>query len=332
MLLIKYQRPVVFFFFPFFIFMMGCHPPSTCLQPKIKEPPHPKETFRETRRGPCVPRNDFSPFPPLTEEEVAQTWAKEYTIAVSFAEDFDLYRAITGFKRALAFLPADSARRLQIQYCIALAYFLGHKYQEAIYQVESGGLICVDTTFPAFDDLLLLLYDCYVHVGNTTQACHILSLIEQMDSQRGDKLKLLSKVKNIELEELYAEGKKKSERAYLQTIVCNYRNGALSIKKAEILNAVLPGAGYFYVGQRETAMTAFLINSLFITGSVLFFKNGNPAAGAIMASLESGWYIGGIWGAGIAARTYNERLYEGYADRITAKEGYFPVMMLRYTF
>lgn len=319
----------------FILVCSGCHPPTTDLQPYIQQPPHPKEMFRNTR-SPYEPSgfsDEPSPFPPLSEAEKATDWGKEYWIGLRFAADFDLYRAITDFKRALLLLPESAQeRRMEIEYQIALSYYFGKKYQETIYQFESSELSKADATFPAFPDLLLMLYDCYHELGNEVQGGHILSLIDQFDPLKAEKLRILNSVKKVDLASLYEVGCSDPKRSYLETIVSNYRRDALSVKKAEMLNALLPGAGYWYVGQRETAITSFVVNSLFLAAAACFFHYDNIPAGIITLSLESGWYVGGIWGGGLAARYHNERVYESYADKITAKENYFPQMMIRYSF
>ena len=260
-------------------------------------------------------------------------WGKEHRLALCFAQDFDLYRAITAFKRALWLLPSDECvRRLEIEYDIALAYFLGGKFVEVAYAVESTELIGADETFPAFEDLLLILYESYEQLCRPEYAAHILNLIEQNDPTIARKLSLLSAVKRADFEALCHQAEIDSERAYLGRIVKGYRNEAKSIRKAQTLNALLPGAGYWYVGQRSTAVTAFIINTLFIAAATHFIINGNGAAGLITLSFEGGWYFGGITGAGYAAKYYNERLYCSFANKITQRESYFPLMMLKYTF
>ena len=51
-----------------------------------------------------------------------------------------------------------------------------------------------------------------------------------------------------------------------------------SIRKAEVFNAILPGAGYFYAGQIESGITSFLINALFIAATYEFFHKGQTAS------------------------------------------------------
>lgn len=314
--------------------LTSCSKISTDIHPCVVSPPHPKQVFKEKRIAINLPQG-FStyPFPCLTSEECCQDWGKELGIGLAFADDFDLYRAITSFKRALFLLPCEAKeRRLQIEYLIALAYYLGCKYVEAVYAVESTELLCVDPSFPAFSDLLLLLYDSYTQLGREAQAEHILQLIDQFQPQIAGQLRVLEMLEMGDLDGLYAEGETNPCRTYLQDIVCSYESKSKSPKAAQLLNALLPGAGYWYVGQKQTAVTALLINSLFIAAAAHFIDHRNTAAAIITLSLESGWYLGGITGAGLAARTYNEHLYQCYADKITQKEQLFPLVMLKYSF
>ncbi len=316
-------------------FITACTRVPRQIEPTIAAPCHPKEIQRERRNFLCLP-DDFSisPFTPLTPEEAASDWGKEYRIALAFADDFDLYRAITGFKRALFLLPPDcspdiTSRRLEIEYAIALGYYLGKKYIETIYSIESTELIRVEQDFPAFHDLLLILYDCYGQTGRFDYQSHILNLI---DAKESSKLSLLQAVQCADFDKLSILASADPEHSYLNTIVCSYKQETKSIRKAQYLNAILPGAGYWYVGLKSTAVTAFLMNALFITAAAECFAHHHVAAGIVALSFESGWYFGGITGAGLSAKMYNEKLYCNYAGKITQREDYFPLFMLRYTF
>lgn len=313
------------------IALSSCYRASTTLDPCAITPTHPKEFARETRTCFPLPENfSKSPFQPLSCQELNEDWGKEYKIGLSFASDFDLYRAITAFKRALVLLPLDrKERKLELEYAVALSYYLGKKYGETIFEVESTDLACVDQTFPAFGDLLVILYDSYAKLGREAEKNHILSLIEKEDPYKGEKLHLYQSLSCVDFQMLDEYAKKKIS---VENLLCCYRNEAKSVRKAEWLNAMLPGAGYWYVGQKETAVTAFLINSLFIGAAVVFIHHNNGPAALITLSLESGWYFGGIYGAGLAAKYYNERLYERCFEKVGEKEKLFPLMMLKYSF
>jgi hypothetical protein len=115
-------------------------------------------------------------------------------------------------------------------------------------------------------------------------------------------------------------------------LLISYNKEKKSISKAQTLNAILPGMGYLYVGQKQSALTATLLNGLFIAAATHFFLHGHNSAGIIFSSFEAGWYFGGIYGAGEAAKLYNERVYEGKALTTLNQNKLFPIFMLNYGF
>lgn len=282
----------------------------------------------------CTPINVAeslpSAFPDLTQEELKQDWGKELLIANRFARENDFYRAITGYKRALILIPQDQVYRIQqIEYDIILSYYIAGKYQEAVEAFEASCLTTISNQFLAFDNLLLLLYDSYSKLGQTAKADKVFEIIEKVRPEKAINLKHAEDVLNADfcaLQDSYEPNE------HLTGFLEAYAHNAKSIKKAKMLNAVLPGAGYYYVGQKNTAFTAFIVNSLFIAAAYYFFDQGNWPAGLITTSLEMGWYLGGINGAGLAAKEYNEYLYGGLAKDYMIKRRLFPVLTFQTSF
>jgi hypothetical protein len=122
-------------------------------------------------------------------------------------------------------------------------------------------------------------------------------------------------------------GEKEEEE--IKEIVTAYQKERKSPTSARVWNAILPGAGYAYVGQYETAATSFAINALFIIATVELFSAHQPAAACIALGLEVGWYAGGIMGAGLAAEEYNRRLYETLGKAYLERYQLFPLLMIR---
>jgi tetratricopeptide (TPR) repeat protein len=272
-----------------------------------------------------------SPFPAFTTSERRQEWARELFIAKSFAKELDFYRAITSFKRALFLLPrAHVERQMEIEFGIIKSYYLGLKHQDAVETFEKGKISEVTPDFPAFRDLIIILYESYSQLGDLEKACRMLSILETFEPETANKLELSHAVEEANLGEIVVKG----EEAGIDVtpLMSAYCSLAKSPQKAQLYNALLPGAGYLYVGQRSAAVTSFVINALFIAAAYHFFSHKNYAAGLITTSLETGWYFGGINGAGIAAREYNERLYECHAKDFLVQQGLFPVLMLNYSF
>lgn len=266
-----------------------------------------------------------SPFPPLTQEERATEWGKELFIGLQFAREFDLYRAITCYKRS-AFI-APSCRIFEIQYRLLEAYYLGRKYQDAIETYEHGHLGQISMDSPGINELLLMIYDSYRKTNQCAKAERIFKIIESINPDTGASLKKYEAVETADFETLI-EIQDDNLDCFLET----YCTLSKSVKKAQFLNAILPGAGYYYVGQKKTAVTAFIVNALFTYAAYQFFDRGYIAAGLITTSLEMGWYLGGINGAGLAAQELNEATYSCHAKEFLIKKRLFPVLMFQYAF
>ncbi len=298
------------------LFLNGCSPVCTTLEPHITYTPN-------------ISNIKFLPegFPELTDRELATNWGRELLIGQEFTRDEDYYRAITALKRAKILLPSNKKPRLQqIEYTILLAYYLGNKHKEVTEIFEGSSLYgATPEEFSQYDDLLVMLYDSYTKMEKCEKAELILRLINTHSAEVGLSLRLYESLNqgNIcqayELAAGYPTGETISE--FLDDFRCHEK----SVSKARNLNAVLPGAGYYYVGQKKTAVTSFLLNALFIGAAYHFFHKGNIAAGLITLSFETGWYIGGINGAGLAAREYNQRMYDVNTKELMYQERLFPV-------
>lgn len=291
-----------------------------------------------------------SAFPPLEIEERRQDWGKELIIAQGFASEIDFYRAITSFKRALFLTPKKyAARRLQMQYGIILSYYLAGRFQDTIETFEASSLTDCPPDFPALDDLLVVLYDSYKRIENEVKASCIMALIQARNQSQAKQLSLSEAVRagNLcgalissapevvcETDDNILTTTPSSQIRSLETqcFVKEYEMKKKSVRKAQFLNALLPGAGYFYVGQKVSGITSFWLNSLFIAAAYYCFDHNNIAAGLILSSFEFGWYFGGINGAGLAAKEYNEHIYNTAGKEFLLKNALFPVLMLKYTF
>jgi len=271
-------------------------------------------------------KNLPSPFSPLSPSERGKDWGKEYQIALSFARELDLYQALTGFKRA-EYLTPPPERHLEIDYNIFMCYYIGGKYAEAIYTFENTGLRSVSSSLPAHQDLLVTLYDCYLRVDLHEKADRVLSYIQQLYPDTAEKLFLSGELIQGNISAL-----EKSSEPAVQTLLAHYNKEKKSIKTAQLFNTFIPGSGYLYVGQTQSALTSFFLNGLFIWASVHFFQHGNMAAGAIFTSFETGWYFGGIYGAGQEAKFYNERVYERLITPMMNEKRLFPILMITHAF
>ncbi len=254
-----------------------------------------------------------SPFPPLSPSEQKEPWAIELQMGKAFAQELDLFRAITCFKRA-GFLNPPISRIQEIDFCLLFAYYLGGKYQEAVIIFETGSISSVDRTFPAFDTLVTTLRECYERIGQCEKAEAILPLMsepEQQATEQGQQVLTFNPPEP------------------LKNCYCDLR---ISPNKVRAMQAILPGAGYLYMGQTRSAITSFLLNGLFIWATVELFQHGHTAWGIFTLSLESGWYFGGINGAGLLAKEHNQQVYNVLGKEYMMKERLFPLLQINYGF
>lgn len=315
-------KPPVLFFIALSLIMSSCYRAPRTLEPQVSYSV--QDTYLKGLPG---------AFPPLSTEEVQTSWGSEYKIGLQFAKDLDLYRAISTFKRAEILIPdSDFDRKQELQYFIIYCYYLGKRYDEVVESFRHSSLRDVNEHFPAYHDLLVILYESYHENEEEEQAEYILQLLRENYPDTAKRIELSSALIDGNIDALYVYSYRHPKDQDVKNLLHDFRKEKKSISTAEALNAVIPGAGYLYVGQKQSAITALLVNSLFIAAAAHFFNKGEHAAGIITTSFEVGWYFGGIYGAGEAAKLYNERLYEEKAYHSLKQKGLFPVLMLRYSF
>lgn len=275
----------------------------------------------------CLP----DAFPPLSCDELDAPWGRELFIGIALAKELDLYRSITALKRAKILGPPP-LRLQQTDYNIVLCYWLGCKYAEAIEHFECSSISCVGPDFLAYASLLTVLYDCYQKRGCLERACTVLELINEIDPLQVEKLQTSTALSIGSFAALNCLERDEETQVVVDDFLNCYCQKKLSPRRAQIYNALLPGAGYLYVGQPKTALTSLLLNAIFIGATYQFFRHGYPAAALFTLSLETGWYIGGINGAGLAAKQYNETLYNCYGKEAMLQGRLFPILMLEAAF
>lgn len=288
------------------------------------------EPLIEYYPNPVVLQARTTAFEPLSSKECRRDWGKEMLIAQDFAKEQDYYRAITAYKRALFQMPShEKQRQPEIEFCIIQAYYLGCRYAEAIETFEKSSLLFASADFPPLQDMLTMVYECYLQIDECEKAQNVLNHLQNRNAEKANKLeayRAFTQADECSLACLV------DPNGVYNAFLWNYRTQKKSVRKAEFYNAILPGAGYLYIGQKNTALTSFVINALFIAAAYQFFDRGYPAAGLITASLETGWYFGGIYGAGLAAREHNQCLFQKNAEDTMVNNKLFPILMIQTTF
>ena len=85
---------------------------------------------------------------------------------------------------------------------------------------------------------------------------------------------------------------------------------------AGVMSAIVPGTGYMYAEHYGDGITAFIINALFIAGTVTAIVKENYAVAGIVGGVGLPFYIGNIYGSANAARKWNIGVQREYRDKI----------------
>lgn len=250
---------------------------------------------------------------------------------ISFAdrlfEQGDYYRAITEYERVIFYYPSQDLAKTS-RYQIALCYLKGSRPVEAItrlrklvndypgeeigkrslfmigeaYSEKSDYQQAIDVferflnTYPAdpkAEEAQIKIGWSYLRQGNWEQASEEFKKISPGSPLHGQAEGLAEESKN------YPDIPDKSP----------YLAGGLS--------AVLPGAGQLYLGRPRDAGISFLLNGIFIWGTVEAFRNNNDVTAGILFFFESGWYLGNVYNAISGAHKYNRDARREFLDRLS---------------
>ena len=280
--------------------------------------------------------HSLPPAPPLlTQDEQQTSWGQEYRLGQRFASDGDYYRASTCFYRSRFLLDnPNSPHAAQLLHALLVTYALGGKYQEAIDAWERDQATIQISDPDLARDCISLLFEAYVHTNHEDKASQLLTILPA-DDQLRTRLPLFERICTNSDDSLSSAppiaaliGTTEHEEA--KALAATYALSRKAPKTARILNAVLPGAGYLYVHQYQTAFTSFAINALFIGATWQLISAHQLAAGIIAGGFEGGWYLGGIAGAGLSADIYNQRLREQLGKPYLESHHLFPLNQLHY--
>jgi tetratricopeptide (TPR) repeat protein len=262
-------------------------------------------------------------------EAASSAVVSEARAILSFADHLfaegEYYRAITEYKRLLFLYPQHPQAnevRLQIGDC----YLKGEKFDEALEHFQA--LLPLRLPEEIKPKLLYKIGAVYYAKGEYGSARRQLEQIitrfpHSPEVERAHYLIGQSYLKQDEWIKAAGEFAKIGRGADAEQLSQGARRGRELPYKSPGLaggfSAVVPGLGQLYVGRKQDALMAFLLNGVFIWGVVESFQRDNDVAGGILLFFETGWYFGNIYSAVSSTHKYNKKLKDDFRDKLNSR-------------
>lgn len=284
---------------------------------KFFDPLEPSSTIPPSLRIPSLKPLKIFSFEAKEPDKFALDLSGEDSHLFSFAQmlesEGDYKQALIEYRRLTLYFP-NSPYKKQAMKSMLRCYYKSEEYLAAIHWGEE--LLSKGDMIEEEDEIKFLIGLSYFKVENYQSARKYFS--EMMDNGKDD-----LREKGILLEGLsYAKERKweESEKAFAQIKPDSkfYDNAKQSIelskrgknlhKKSPVIAGLLgivPGLGYLYSGYEQTAVASFIVNGLFIYGTVEAFKQHNEGLGIMLGIISLGWYSGNIYGSVKSAQRSN---------------------------
>jgi len=242
----------------------------------------------------------------------------QLTIADAFMEEGEYYRAVTEYKKFLILFP-DSAKADYAAFEIAMAYFKGGEYGAA-----ARSFLALRERYPESGYAIQAGYlegSSQWKLKNYDRAREALEALVEQHPESEYAPPSLVVTCLAALDENKAEVSRQALKRFLDRYPGhpgeeNVREAAVQIDRyqelpekspvlAGVMSAILPGSGYIYAEHYGDGITAFLINGLFIAGTITAIHQENYAVAGIVGGVGVPFYLGNIYGSANAAKKWN---------------------------
>lgn len=250
-------------------------------------------------------------------EGIVLTDDVQMSLGDAFMAEGDYYRAITEYKK-LTFLFPNSGRLSEALYQIGMAYYKGKDYKSAV-----NSFVKVRKTYTARNYSSAAFYEglSYSKLGLPDKAALSFERARLFDESHPDAANAQLALSLNALE----RGSVADSRAKLDEFLASYPDdqrvpgvkasfGLLdeyesqprkSPALAGTMSAVIPGSGQMYAEHYKDGLMAFVVNGLFIAGTVAALNDDNYALAAIVGGVGLPFYVGNIYGAANVSRKWN---------------------------
>jgi len=258
--------------------------------------------------------------------EVRNDEDKLFTFATELENQGIYNDAVLEYKRLLSYFPFTKHKNralIGIVHC----YYESNRYLDAIYVAGKEDVASMEDADKM--DLNISVGKSYFKLENYPKAVYYFSQNSGFSRNRylADQSILMEGLSYV-YDSKWGEAKKTFARiggdsqyygvAENARLLCDGSN-RIKYKKPALAAtlSVVPGLGYLYSGYPQTALSALLVNGMFMLGTYQAFNANNSGLGAIMGVFALGWYSGNIYGAYTTAERKNISLRNEYLARFS---------------
>jgi tetratricopeptide (TPR) repeat protein len=252
----------------------------------------------------------------------------------AFMAEGDYYRAVTEYKKLTILFP-ESERLVEAFYQIGMAYYRGKDYKTAVKDFAKVRQIYASSYFSSAAFYEGLSYEKLGRHDAAALAFERSRLFDEnhpdaRNAQLGLSLNALEKNDTagcrVELEDFlvnYPQDERVPGVRESFTLLDEYETKSQkSPALAGTMSAVIPGSGQMYAEHYKDGLMAFVVNGLFIAGTIAAIDDDNYALAAIVGGIGVPFYVGNIYGAANATRKWNLSLSRKLRDDLSLSLNY----------
>ena len=258
------------------------------------------------------------PFAYPDDKGILLTEEIQLKMADVFMEEGEYYRAITEYKKFLILFP-DSEKADYALFKTGMAYYsgeeyepsvqyfsvLGEKYKTSRYLPEASYYEGLSYWKSKDREKARTAFDTLSEVFPGSEFAPLALVAGSLVTLEEENV--TASMKRLEwLTFRYPEYPSSKNAKEAMTLIDQYpRLPEKSETLAAVMSAILPGSGYIYAGHVEDGITAFIINTLFIAGTITAIHSENYAVAGIVGGIGLPFYVGNIYGSANAAKKWN---------------------------
>lgn len=233
----------------------------------------------------------------------------------------DYEAAIIEYKRFVHFFP-ESERLDQVKFRIAVCLFEQKKYMDAAKAFND--IILETPDAPDTGEAYFYQAEAFMNLGNMGYAEIVLQNYLKLTGDLKTKDRIYAELARLHLVQARASKPDSLTLAkeYLSKIspsnapafnTENNMNLILAAEKAPKKNpgaagffSIIPGGGFLYCERYQDALVTFLLNTGLMLAAYEAYDKDNKALAGVIGFVETGFYMGNIYGAVSSAHKYNQ--------------------------